>query len=157
MLNSPAFFIDTHSNVISRLAHRQQARPIRQQSLLLATLLAYLVAGAIVPRGHMAAPLASGTPFHLCPGDLRSALIIATLAEKAEHHHQHHHHEENNSGVDKTSADPGCTFAGFGAALVQEPGTANEQVTTGPLMAVRPLLAHHTAAWLRPPARSPPA
>lgn len=36
----------------------------------------YLLVGAIVPPGHMAAALASGTAFHLCPGDLRSAQLL---------------------------------------------------------------------------------
>ncbi|MEO1080691.1 MAG: hypothetical protein AAFY29_14125 [Pseudomonadota bacterium] len=34
---------------------------------------------AILPAGHMAAPLASGTLFHLCPGDARSAQLLAAL------------------------------------------------------------------------------
>ncbi len=143
--------------MISRFANLQQARPIRQQSLLLATLLAYLVAGAIVPRGHMAAPLSSGTPFHLCPGDLRSALIIDTLSPAADHQHQHHHQADDSTGVDKTSADPGCTFAGFGSAVSQDAGASDEQVTPGLFVASRPFQGYHTATWLRPPARSPPA
>ncbi len=163
MLNCAVNLLTSKSHVISRFARLQKARPLRQQSLLLATLLAYLVAGAIVPRGHMAAPLSSGTPFHLCPGDLRSALIIDRLSAGTVHHpHQHHHHADDSASVDstsvdKTSADPGCSFAGFGTAIAQDTGTTDEPVATVLHVASRPSSGYRSGTWLRPPARSPPA
>ena len=41
----------------------------------------------------------------------------ALPAPAGEHHHHHHHGHHDDSGVDKTAADPGCTFAGFGSAV----------------------------------------
>lgn len=75
-------------------------------------LVAYLLTGALVPPGHMAAPLASGTAFHLCPGDLHSAWILQSLAANAAasaeptpsahdtHHQRHHavHHQSHHAG-----------------------------------------------------------
>jgi hypothetical protein len=58
-----------------------QLRRSRRRFAAWLALCAYLVVGAIVPPGHMAAALASGTAFHLCPGDLRSAQILRALAE----------------------------------------------------------------------------
>ncbi len=145
--------------MISRFAaHRINATP-PQRALVVLALLAYVVAGAIVPQGHMAAPLSSGTPFHLCPGDLRSAQIIDALpAPAGEHHHHHHHGHHDDGGVDKTAADPGCTFAGFGSAVAGLSGDALDAYAL-PAGYLSGQLATGTfgPAWLRPPARSPPA
>ena len=104
--------------LISRFAAHRRNATTPQRALVVLALLAYASAGAIVPQGHMAAPVSSGTPFHLCPGDLRSAQIIDALPKAAgEHHHHHHHGHHDDGGIDKTAADPGCTFAGFGSAI----------------------------------------
>jgi hypothetical protein len=55
-------------------------RSARRRPVVLLGLLAYLLAAAILPPGHMAASLASGSPFHLCPGDARSVLILTALS-----------------------------------------------------------------------------
>ncbi|TDG11350.1 hypothetical protein E2F43_18335 [Seongchinamella unica] len=144
--------------MISRFAaHRRNATP-PQRALVLLALLAYVVAGAIVPQGHMAAPISSGTPFHLCPGDSRSAQIIAALPMPAgEHHHRHHGHHDAG-GVDKTAADPGCTFAGFGSAVADfQAGVLENRGVIAPAPARRSTPGTLSPAWLRPPARSPPA
>ena len=143
--------------LISRFAaHRRKATP-PQRALVVLALLAYVVAGAIVPQGHMAAPISSGTPFHLCPGDLRSAQIVAALPMPAgEHHHHHGHHDAG--GVNKTAADPGCTFAGFGSAVAEFQGDALEnRAFTAPAPVRRSAPGTLSPAWLRPPVRSPPA
>ena len=69
-------------------------RRMRRRVYVLATALAYLTTAAFLPAGHMAAPLASGTPFHLCPGDSRNALLLsafesAASAESAAHSLSH--------------------------------------------------------------------
>ena len=103
-------------------------RPSRRRLAPLLALLCYVFVGAIVPQGHMAAALAGGTAFHWCPGDLRSAQIIDALTAFAAHAHRHRHHHHHAGGhaldaaaahgaaLDKSSADPGCSGAGSGAA-----------------------------------------
>lgn len=136
------------------------------------SLLAYLIAVAIVPPGYMSAPWASGTPFHLCPGDTRSALLISALANispRAVQHHQHHQHQHHlqhhhsdvsvgDISASHTAAEPGCQFAGisampsgmaFTAASIPEPVAQGQN---GPQRSRVP-----ASPWLRPPVRSPPA
>lgn len=75
---------------------------IRQRVQAVLALIAYLMVMGVVPAGHMAAPLAGGTPFHLCPSDARSALLLQALAppvtddELPVQHHLHHgnHHAD---------------------------------------------------------------
>lgn len=65
-------------------------------------ILAYLFTGAIVPPGHMAAGLATGTAFHLCHSDPRSALLLRALATPDPiqsghgHHHGGHHYDRDD-------------------------------------------------------------
>jgi hypothetical protein len=146
--------------LISRFAAHRRSATKPQRALVFLALLAYGIAGAIVPQGHMAAPVSSGTPFHLCPGDLRSAQIIDALPTAAadEHHHHHHHGHHDDGGIDKTAADPGCTFAGFGSAVAEykQPLLENLAVAA-PAPVGRSAFGTLSPAWLRPPARSPPA
>jgi hypothetical protein len=136
---------------------RRKATP-PQRALVVLALLAYMVAGAIVPQGHMAAPLSSGTPFHLCPGDLRSAQIINALPMDGGGHHHHHHGHHDDGGIDKTAADPGCTFAGFSSDAAELSGKLPESLAVSILYAATQSSADtRSRAWLRPPARSPPA
>lgn len=172
-------------SVPSPLAALRRSRRVRVLAACLA-LCAYAVAGAIVPAGHMAAGLASGTPFHLCPGDLRSAQVLAALsassgfdaASSHAHRHHHHHHRaghhsatDHESGshtgagagagggasVKKSSADAGCSFAS-GAVAVSDSAaeTAVSAVSETTLLAPTTLERSRAAAWLRPPVRSPP-
>ena len=139
---------------------RRRHRTAGRQPLLLLTLLAYMLAGAVVPPGHMAAPVSDGAPFHLCPGDARSALIIDALGASTPGH-QHHHHQhagaDAGNGVAETSADPGCTFAGFGASLAQNADLPDAPAALALASGIPRSARHATAGWLRPPARSPPA
>jgi len=146
---------------------RQRRRPV----LAAFAVVFYVLTAAIVPAGHMAAPMQSGTAFHLCPGDARSSLILDTLA--AEHSgiaSQHEHHAGHGNGhsgiqpddhdhsVSETSADPGCVFAGVGTALVGSVDRIGDAVIATRSLLVPPSTAvYRTVAWLRPPARSPPA
>ncbi|TCO72213.1 hypothetical protein [Chromatocurvus halotolerans] len=135
-------------------------RPIR----ISLCVLAYLVAAAVVPSGYMAAPLASGTPFHLCPGDTRSALIISALTDSVSLAHQYgdphagHHGAGADISVSPISAEPDCQFAGVSAlpaGLAFADADAPESISRVQRAPGGP--ATRNPAWLRPPVRSPPA
>jgi hypothetical protein len=87
-----------------------QLRRSRRRFAAWLALCAYLVVGAIVPPGHMAAALASGTAFHLCPGDLRSAQLLRALADSpATGHHPSGHdtpHDTAQTHHDRGAAPP---------------------------------------------------
>jgi hypothetical protein len=89
---------------------------------------------------------------------LRSAQIIDALPMPSGAHHHHHHGHHGDSGIDKTSADPGCTFAGFGSAIAELAGESlDNPAVTAPAPAGQAVSGTLSPAWLRPPARSPPA
>jgi hypothetical protein len=146
--------------LIQRAAARHSAT---RHALLLLALLSYALGAAALPPGHMAAPLSSGTAYHLCPGDARSALIINALAARDGHHHHHHHHHHHQSDADQTDAEiaragPGCVAVGGGAELAnQQFATSVEAPADAPWLADRTRTAAAPSPWLRPPARSPPA
>jgi hypothetical protein len=84
-----------------------QLRRSRRRFAAWLALCAYLVVGAIVPPGHMAAALASGTAFHLCPGDLRSAQLLRALADSpATGHHPSGHDTRAQTHHDRGAAPP---------------------------------------------------
>lgn len=118
-------------------------------------LFAYLVTGAIVPAGYMAAPTGTGAPFHLCPDDARSAVLIQALGQGSEgHHHQHH----SETGGESSSAESGCLLSGVSAApmaLALPAASMPPRISSGAILAVP--LPPPGASWLRPPPRSPPA
>jgi len=131
----------------------------------------YVFTAAIVPAGHMAAPLGSGAAFHLCPGDARSSVILDALAAErsgSTGHHEHHtshgsgdpdsETNDQDHGVSETSADPGCLFAGVSFALADNIDGIGVDIVE-PLRVVAPpsTAAYRTVPWLRPPPRSPPA
>lgn len=137
-------------------------RPIR----ISLCIFAYLIAAAVVPSGYMAAPLASGTPFHLCPGDTRSALIISALKGSAPLAHQHgdphHGHHGGDAGADTylspSTAEPDCQFAGVSALPADVAFADVDAPESIPLVQRAPGgPATRNPAWLRPPVRSPPA
>ncbi|EED32018.1 hypothetical protein NOR53_3142 [gamma proteobacterium NOR5-3] len=146
----------------------QQARKKRRPVLAGLAVVFYLFTAAIVPPGHMAAALGSGTAFHLCPGDARSAFIIDALAaaSKAASKHDHHNHHathapehgDHGGGISETSADAGCIFAGAGIAIAGSLGSEGDNTPgTLALALPQPTAAYRSGAWLRPPVRSPPA
>lgn len=159
----------------------QRTRQRRHTAPALLAMVFYLLTAGIVPAGHMAAPLGSGTAFHLCPGDARSSLIIDALAAAAQvhesghdHHAQHseptqhdtqpadhsqHHngHGGHSEGVSESSAEPGCILGGTVGDLATT--TASEAKYTGLRAATAWQFVPHDyrrATWLRPPPRSPP-
>ncbi|MDO8863848.1 hypothetical protein Q6D67_19340 [Haliea sp. E1-2-M8] len=126
--------------------------------------LAYLIAVAVVPPGYMAAPLASGTAFHLCPGDARSSLLINALTNAAPAVDHHDHHQHGHGGLDgdssgaTTSAEPDCRFAGISTVSLGKAFVAADKPLPALLVqTVQREPAHREASWLRPPVRSPPA
>lgn len=150
----------------------QRLRGRRRATVVWLALLAYLFAGAAVPAGHMAAPVASGAPFHLCPGDLRSAQIIDAITAAAFANQgaraPHHHHGEGAQGGDshasmdtstvaKSAADPGCAFAAGAAADADAPAFSALPVEAPAFIADSGRdYPSSTRRWFRPPVRSPP-
>ena len=153
--------------------HRQAGKSRRAFALF--AVIAYTLAMGIVPAGHMAAPIASGTAFHLCPGDLRSAQIIGALtalspsAPQQQHHHGHHGHHGNGDQsaatadalADNEAVDSGaCPLGSAGnAKLVADAAPAIDSTALPPIyLASRPASTPVPAQrWLRPPVRTPPA
>ena len=126
----------------------------RSRALALYALVCYVLSVAIVPAGFMAAPVESGAAFHLCPGDARSAQIIDAFDGDDPHHHHHHAQQQDAA----PSADLDCGFAGAGTDLL----VASAAIEPADFPVHMPSSftsrnAWHTTAWLRPPARSPPA
>lgn len=159
-------------------------RSVRLRPAAVLGLVAYILAAAILPPGHMAAPLASGSAFHLCPGDARSVLILGALVQAdAAHsaakpptgHPPHHRHGAaaadataassdgaSSQGAAAEAAEPrfdsNCASAGPGVAAVAATDHAPAGPGTGALPdALPPVGPPGAARWLRPAPRSPPA
>jgi hypothetical protein len=138
--------------VSQHLSTRLQAtRPLRT-ALTAFLLLAYLCASAAVPPGYMPARLDAGAPFHLCPGDARSAWLLAALATSGGAHHHHHHGDEAPEWA--SVAEPACSFAGSAGAATR----FALSVVIPPALSVRLHQSERRlTAWLYPPPRSPPS
>ncbi|WP_439100270.1 hypothetical protein [Congregibacter sp.] len=149
----------------------QTTRQRRHPILAVLTVAFYLMTAAIVPPGHMAASLDSGTAFHLCPGDARSSLIIDALSsismdgDHGQHHGGHHqtadpakgHGGAHGSDISETSGDPGCIFSGVGNAVAYSSSPDSDvQSAKNTVFLPAPRRSHQRIAWLRPPVRSPP-
>jgi hypothetical protein len=148
-------------------------RAARRRPFAIVAALAYFFVAAILPPGHMAAPLASGTAFHLCPGDLRSAQVLAAIAVEGDHAahgvghgiaaaHDASGFQSNDHGPAASAAevrfDSGCGFSGAGsAALIAEAPALDIDNGDSELLAVAPGNTLHPRRWLRPAPRSPPA
>lgn len=122
----------------------------------------------------MPAPLAGGTLFHLCPGDLRSAWLLQAFASASTpprpampgHPGGHRHgalpSADGGPGdaalPEATAAEPDCALAAAGgaAALATPLSLPPADADAGTAPAVTPTLAVRLA-WLRPPVRSPPS
>lgn len=146
----------------------------------------YLLAVAIVPPGHMAASLDSGSAFHLCGGDLRSAQILRALAPDGAHAHTRpvaqghaaqgpafamgaapgpdgaagntgHGQHGLSASFDNDGADNGCLLAA-GAGMAAATAATAPGAVASPTLPLPHLLsaAPGAARWLRPPVRSPP-
>lgn len=143
-------------------------------------LLCFSLSTAVLPAGHMAAPLSSGTAFHLCPSDAGSAVWLkltapATTPLLSEHqgHHGHHGHhsaphaaiagaeDHNSSNADghhqASSSGVECKLGGAAQALLPIFTTdIPEDISRGiPVLAQLPAFKPRQPSWLRPPVRSP--
>jgi hypothetical protein len=155
----------------------QHMRARRRPLLAALAVVFYLTTVGIVPSGYMAAAFASGSAFHLCPGDSRSALVIDALASAAkrlqqhqdghadsghtghnsDHSKQNNNHSNDHHGDSETSADPGCFFAGFAGALTANfAGQGDELAAPAAVLRPRSTGSYRASAWLHPPVRSPP-
>ncbi|WP_444902481.1 hypothetical protein ACJJIG_09705 [Microbulbifer sp. SSSA007] len=87
----------------------------RWQTLLL--LLVFLSVRGLAPAGFMPAAFAAGTPYGLCHGDSRSALLLNALATPPTLEHHHNHQAEHSSGHNHDAltahsfADNHCNFS----------------------------------------------
>lgn len=98
----------------------------RWQALLL--LWVFLSVRGLVPTGFMPAALAAGTPYGLCHGDSRSALLLNTLANLArEHHHSGHDHDALTA---HSFADNHCIYSAV-AGVASAPATVLVVVPSG--------------------------
>jgi hypothetical protein len=128
------------------------------QALIVLALIAYALTGAVVPKGYMAAPLDSGTAFHLCPGDFGSSLIIDTRPADQGGHHHHHHGGHGSDNSEKSPAEPGCTFSGYSSVAFTEVGDTPDVAEHQTAWLIRQgRLLPPPPPWLHRPARSPPA
>jgi hypothetical protein len=103
----------------------------------------------------MAAALDSGTPFHLCPGDLRSAQVLRALAHdapvRAGHDaHAHHGHavapgvaamHAMDAGADPSTGAPADGAAGHGHHGALADVLDNDAADTGCIVAGGPGMA----------------
>lgn len=95
------------------------------QALLL--LLVFLSARGLVPAGFMPAAFTAGTPYGLCHGDSRSALLLNALATPPQgHHHDHHANHADGHNHDALTAhsfaDNHCNFSAA-ASVASAPAT----------------------------------
>ncbi len=143
------------------MAQRNRHKPLLSarlspwQAVLL--LCVFLAARGLVPAGFMPAAIAAGTPYDLCHGDSRSALLLNALSRQ--HSHQGHQGEAHQHGAltAQAFADNHCSFSA-GATIAAAPTLELPSLTAGaqpaPDSGLRlPLLRRH---YLLPPKRGPP-
>ena len=86
-------------------AHTKDVRRCLPPWLAVLLLGMFLAVRGLVPAGFMPAPIAGGSPYELCHGDSRSALLLnlATADQPSDHHQPHHasahaHHQGHAHG-----------------------------------------------------------
>ncbi|QFT56792.1 hypothetical protein [Microbulbifer sp. THAF38] len=142
-------------------ARTRKNRPHLPQWLALLLLLAFLSARGLVPAGFMPADFSAGTPYGLCHGDSRSALLLNSLANQAQDHH--HNLGDNHSGHNHDTltahsfADNHCNFSAA-ASLAQAPALDLHLFIEGNILpphskGINPALSLH---YSRPLIRAPP-
>lgn len=116
-------------------------------------LLVFLSARGLVPAGFMPASIAGGSPYNLCHGDSRSALLLQWLA--GQEHHQHGH--QHDALTAQTFADNHCSFAASASIAAAPALELLLEVADGaqplPPAANQPL---RQRSYLLPPPRAPP-
>ncbi|WP_226648868.1 hypothetical protein [Microbulbifer variabilis] len=107
---------------MSRVRTRKN-RPHLPQWLALLLLLVFLSTRGLVPAGFMPTAFFAGSPYGLCHGDSRSALLLNALANQAQDHHNHddNHDAHNHDALTAHSfADNHCNFSAA-ASLAHTP------------------------------------
>ena len=140
--------------MLSSVTSQNRSARLPSNGFSVFALFCYVVSSGIVPAGFMAAPVSSGTAFHLCPGDARSAVVISKLMGS----HEHHHHHAQAEGAESASPDVGCAFSASPGALTIEANSLPENTLQDtPVATVQSTSFRYSYAWARPPVRSPPA
>lgn len=100
------------------------------QALLL--LLVFLSARGLVPAGFMPADFTAATPYGLCHGDSRSALLLNALSTNphSDHHLSHSPNHNHNALTAHSFADNHCNFSAA-ASIASAPTTELEIVLPG--------------------------
>ncbi|SHF24561.1 hypothetical protein SAMN04487965_1729 [Microbulbifer donghaiensis] len=115
----------------------------------------FLAVRGLVPAGFMPASLAAGTPYGLCHGDGRSALLLNALAQWEHAHHGAGH--DHSALTAQAFADNHCSFsAGAGIATAPTLELAplfdgGQQPTNAP-----PRNPPQWRLYVLPPKRAPP-
>ncbi len=115
------------------LASTSKLRSWQQRSVQIA--LCALLLRALVPSGYMAAPLADGWPWQLCPSGMASASFAVLLGDRVDNSNHdlselpsagHAHHAEHSGAHPHASdePDPACGLGAGFAALAQAPFAA---------------------------------
>ncbi|MCO1332748.1 hypothetical protein MO867_00215 [Microbulbifer sp. OS29] len=137
------------------------SRLLQWQALLL--LLVFLSARGLVPAGFMPAAFTAGTPYGLCHGDSRTALLLNALASNAHsNHHNSHTNPATNHNHDALTAhsfaDNHCNFSAV-ASISSSAATELDIALSGFIYSPS-LAGFHPALsspYNRPLIRAPPA
>lgn len=136
------------------------------KAIVTSALFAFICTRAIVPVGYMATSVSSGAPYHLCPSDVRSALLAKALTNPhtvtfKSHNHQHNEHrlfEKNSGGADKNFLNKvgSCLLSNLSIAsleYVYSKFSSSSNLPNSSKSKTEPYLDELEA---RPPIRSPP-
>lgn len=118
-------------------------------------LLVFLSARGLVPAGFMPASIAGGSPYDLCHGDSRSALLLQWLAGQEHHHHGNGH--QHDALTAQSFADNHCSFAAS-ASIAAAPALELQFAVADSAQPLPPA-ANQTLrqrSYLLPPPRAPP-
>ncbi|WP_299585528.1 hypothetical protein [uncultured Microbulbifer sp.] len=138
-----------------------KSRPHLPQWQALLLLVVFLSARGLVPAGFMPAAFADSTPYGLCHGDSRSALLLNALAIPVEEHHHGPQTETSGHNHDALTAhsfaDNHCNFSAA-ASLASAPAAELYAAVAGnilptPAIGFSPVHSHRHA---RPLIRAPP-
>ncbi|MFA0809759.1 hypothetical protein [Microbulbifer epialgicus] len=132
----------------------------RWQAMLL--LLVFLSARGLVPAGFMPAAFAAGTPYGLCHGDSRSALLLNALTNPIQQHHHGHQADHldghnHNTLTAHSFADNYCSFSVV-TNIVSAPATDLGLPSAEAVVATSPFsfTLAPSSAYTRPLIRAPP-
>ncbi len=106
----------------------------------------------------MPAPFTAGTPYGLCHGDGRSALLLNALAQWEHAHHGHSGDHNHDALTAQTFADNHCSFsAGTGIATAPALALPPFSASGNRAPAANTLAPTRQRSYLLPPTRAPPA